>query len=493
MELARIRTDELLKQIRQGPKGPHIGAVFDFDGTLIDGYSATALYAHRLRNFEIGADEAVRTVRAALGGTLTEHEFTELMAGGVAGWAGRTEEDLLELGERLFAQELAGNLFHEAWRLVKAHQRQGHTVAIATSATRLQVQPLANELGVEHVLCTRLEHENGVLTGRIEGRPLWGEGKIAAVRDFAAENAVDLDQSHAYANGNEDVPLLAAVGIPHPVNPQPELAAAAAKAGWQALEFRASDHPLDPTPVVRTAAMYGGLFASAGAGIALGVLRGDRRLGVDLATSLFGDVAGALGDIRLEVIGEHHVWAQRPAVFLINHQSTLIDFVVTSKLLRHGFTAVAKKEVQSTPLIGQLFSMAGVAFVDRSNRSNAIESLKSAVDKLKEGTSVVMAPEGTRSLTPRIGPFKKGGFHLAAQAGVPIVPIVIRNAGEIMWRGAKTAKSGTIQVVVHPPIPTEGWTAGDIDAAVRDVRQLYINTLDDWPSADHQSTTEVNR
>lgn len=180
-------------------------------------------------------------------------------------------------------------------------------------------------------------------------------------------------------------------------------------------------------------------------------------------------------------------------MFLINHQSTLIDFVVTSKLLRHGFTAVAKKEVQSTPLIGQLFSMAGVAFVDRSNRSNAIESLKSAVDKLKEGTSVVMAPEGTRSLTPRIGPFKKGGFHLAAQAGVPIVPIVIRNAGEIMWRGAKTAKSGTIQVVVHPPIPTEGWTAGDIDAAVRDVRQLYINTLDDWPSADHQSTTEVNR
>lgn len=490
MDLARTPTDELLDQIRHGPKGPHIAAVFDFDGTLIDGYSATALYAHRLRNFEVGAAEAVRTVRATFGGTLTEAEFTELMAGGVRGWQGRLEEDLIELGERLFTQEVAGSLFHEAWRLVKAHQRRGHTVIIATSATRLQVLPLANELSVEHVLCTRLEQENDVLTGRIEGRPLWGEGKAAAVRAFADEHAIDLVNSHAYANGNEDIPLLKSVGTPHPVNPQPELATVAAQAGWPMLEFGTPSHRLDPTPVVRTTAMYGSLFAAAGAGIALGVLRGDRRLGVDLATSVFGDVAGALGDLRLEVIGEHHVWSQRPAVFFINHQSTLIDFVVTSRLLRHGFTAVAKKELQRTPLIGQLFSMAGVAFVDRADRNSAVESLRPAVNTLQNGTSVVMAPEGTRSLTPRLGPFKKGGFHLAAQAGVPIVPIVIRNAGEIMWRGAKTAKNGTIKVVVHPPIPTEGWTTDDIDGAVHDVRQLYVDTLDDWPTG---HATEVNR
>ncbi|MGH3432941.1 MAG: hypothetical protein ACRDQB_08915, partial [Thermocrispum sp.] len=67
MELTRIPTDELLERIRKGPKGPHIGAIFDFDGTLIDGYSATALYAHRLRNFEVGPNEAIRTVRASLG------------------------------------------------------------------------------------------------------------------------------------------------------------------------------------------------------------------------------------------------------------------------------------------------------------------------------------------------------------------------------------------------------------------------------------------
>ena len=85
-------------------------------------------------------------------------------------------------------------------------------------------------------------------------------------------------------------------------------------------------------------------------------------------------------------------------------------------------------------------------------------------------------------MTPTVGPFKKGGFHLAMQAGVPIVPIVIRNAGEIMWRDAKIAQSGTIDVTVHPPIPTGGWRREDLDAAVARVQQLYIDTLEDWPA-----------
>jgi len=94
----------------------------------------------------------------------------------------------------------------------------------------------------------------------------------------------------------------------------------------------------------------------------------------------------------------------------------------------------------------------------------------------------VISPEGTRSVTPAVGPFKKGGFHLAMQAGVPIVPIVIRNAGEIMWRDAKIAQSGTIDVIVHPPIPTGGWRREDLDAAVARVQQLYVDTLEDWPA-----------
>ena len=95
-----------------------------------------------------------------------------------------------------------------------------------------------------------------------------------------------------------------------------------------------------------------------------------------------------------------------------------------------------------------------------------------------------MSPEGTRSLSPRIGAFKKGGFHLARDAGVPIVPIVIRNAGEIMWRNAKVAQEGTIEVVVHEPVPTANWTKADLDEWVPRMRQLYIDTLDDWPGVE---------
>jgi putative phosphoserine phosphatase/1-acylglycerol-3-phosphate O-acyltransferase len=212
-----------------------------------------------------------------------------------------------------------------------------------------------------------------------------------------------------------------------------------------------------------------------------GVLNGDRRQGIDLATTMFGQLGGVIGGIDIEVVGQENAWAARPAVFFINHQSTLIDYVVTARVIRSGYTFVAKAEVKQIPVFGQLFDLAGVAFLDRADRDKAIEALRPAVQKLREGTSVIIAPEGTRSLTPRLGPFKKGGFHLAMQAGVPIVPIVIRNAGEIMWRGAKTARTGKIQVVVHPPVPTEGWTAADIDRARTEVRQLYLDTLDDWP------------
>jgi putative phosphoserine phosphatase/1-acylglycerol-3-phosphate O-acyltransferase len=97
---------------------------------------------------------------------------------------------------------------------------------------------------------------------------------------------------------------------------------------------------------------------------------------------------------------------------------------------------------------------------------------------------LVVSAEGTRSLSPKVGAFKKGGFHLARDAGVPIVPIVIRNAGEIMWRNAKVAQQGTLEIAVHEPVPTADWTKADLDEWVPRMRQLYIDTLDDWPGTE---------
>ena len=229
--------------------------------------------------------------------------------------------------------------------------------------------------------------------------------------------------------------------------------------------------------------MFGGFAAAAGAGAVAGALTLDRRGGMDMATSLFGRIGAQLGNIRIAVTGEQHA-TRRPAVFFINHQSTLIDALVTSRVVQRGFTVVAKAEVKRIPVLGQLLTLADVAFVERSDTSKAISAMQPAVDKLRAGVSIVLAPEGTRSLSPRVGAFKKGGFHLARDAGVPIVPIVIRNAGEIMWRNARVVQEGTIEVVVHEPVPTAGWTKADLDEWVPRMRQLYIDTLDDWPGTD---------
>ncbi len=485
----RMTLDDELHEISRSPKGPKIAAFFDFDGTLIDGYSAAALYSERFRNLEVGVPELVSTVRSMLGPTMSEDQFGDMLRTGVAGWAGRQASDIEELGERLFVQGIAGQLFHESWRLVKAHQRRGHTVVIATSATRLQVASLAREIGVDDILCTELEERDGVLTGRVAGRPPWGEGKADAVKEFAKRAGISLAKSYAYANGDEDVPFLAAVGKARVVNPQDELARVAAEHDWPTLDMRKGDSRFNPLPVVRTAAMYGALAGSSAAGIAIGVLTRRRRRGIDFATSLFAHVASALGDVDIEVIGEKNVWSQRPAVFLINHQSSLIDLLVTTSLLKGGFTAVAKRELADVPVLGQILSMAEFAFVDRSDSERARDAMAEAQQRLADGVSIVISPEGTRSLTPQVGEFKKGAFHLAWQAGVPIVPVVIRNAGELMWRNAKTTRNGTVQVVVHEPIPTADWQKADLDRTVRAVHDLYVETLENWPSNGNAVTT----
>src|SRR6201993_5427886 len=103
-----IAVEDVIADVKAGPGGPKVAAFFDFDGTLIQGYSAGALYAHRARNLELGPDEFVRTLRAALSGPLDEAAFEDLLVQGIRGWVGRTEDDLIELGEQLFAQGIAG-------------------------------------------------------------------------------------------------------------------------------------------------------------------------------------------------------------------------------------------------------------------------------------------------------------------------------------------------------------------------------------------------
>ena len=166
---------------------------------------------------------------------------------------------------------------------------------------------------------------------------------------------------------------------------------------------------------------------------------------------------------------------------------------MVAKLLRTDFTGVAKKEAANVPGFGQFFRLAGVAFIDRSNPRKAREALQPAVEKLLSGTSLVLAPEGTRSATPRLGPFKKGAFHIAMQAQVPMVPIVLRNVGELMWRGSQTLRGGTIEVCVLPPVDTSDWRRETVSDHVADVRKLFLDTLEHWPTEPDRRPQEVAR
>lgn len=471
--------DKLVAEIEAGPKGPDVGAFFDFDGTLIAGYSAAIFFRDRVRRLQVSAGDLARSALAGLDMELRGADISKLMAIWVGGWAGRREDELEELGERLFVKHISGMVYPEARTLVRAHERMGHTIALASSATRYQAWPLARDLGVE-LLCTPVEVAKGVVTGRLGGPILWGEGKAKAVADFAARRGIDLSQSYAYGNGDEDVPFLEVVGRPRPLNPQGGLEKVARERGWPLIHFPTRGGP-GVGDVLRTGAAVTGLLTSTAVAAGIGLVNRNRRQAANLVSSIGSDVVFALAGVELRVVGEENLWSHRPAVFLFNHQSSF-DVMVVGRLLRRDFTGVAKKEAARDPIFAPMGYLADVAYVDRGNTAQAKAALEPAVERLRKGISLVIAPEGTRSVTPTVGQFKKGAFHMALQAGVPIVPIVIRNAGQLMGRSAKVMRSGVIDVAVLEPIPTDDWTVDDLDGRVAEVRQRYVDTLDSWPS-----------
>jgi putative phosphoserine phosphatase / 1-acylglycerol-3-phosphate O-acyltransferase len=486
--------DELLDDVMAAPAGPQVAAFFDYDGTVIDGFSAGAFYRHRIRHGEIGPLELARTLLASATGIDSPEKFEGFLDMALAAWGGRTEEEMEALGEKLFKHEIAGRLHWEVWRLAQAHHAMGHRVVLASSATRFQVAPMARELDADDVLCTPVEIVDGIVTGGTAGPVLWGPGKARAARALAEEHELDLDECFAYSNGAEDVPFLEVAGRPVCVDPEDGLAEVAAKRGWPVLRC-------DPRPslpgvrnVARTVGFYSSMAAAGWAGLGVGLLRGSRRTLVDVAGGVGADVGLAVAGIDVKIVsGAEHLWSSRPCVFVFNHQSKL-DTIVVMKLLREDFTGVAKKEAANVPGFGQLFRLAGVAFVDRADSRKARAALTPAVDKLRnEGLSLVLAPEGTRSSTPKLGPFKKGAFHIAMQAEVPVVPIVMRNVGEVMWRGSQTLRPGTIEVCVLPPVDTSGWQARTVGEHAAEVREMFVQTLDSWPTDAHGREQELAR
>jgi putative phosphoserine phosphatase/1-acylglycerol-3-phosphate O-acyltransferase len=435
--------DDLISRVYEAPRGSRVAAVLDLGGTVCSG-------------------------------AVTDAGLPELQ--------GKTAEELRKLGQREFDSEIAGRLHSEVWELVEAHHLMGHTVVLACAAPRHLAEPAATVLDAAHLLCSEPELADGVATGQLTGPPLTGPARAAALGDLAARKDIDLTWSFAYGSGEQALDVLGCVGNPVAVQPGPDLRAHATDRGWPVLACVERGKPPSLVERVRTGGFYGGFAAGVGLGIGAGVFSLSKRAMLDAAFSRGADLALAAAGVKVRVVeGAEHLASSQPGIFVFNHQS-MIDPVIVMTLVRQKITGVAKKEARDMPGFGKLFQFAGVAFVDRGNTAQAKQVLAPAVDKVREeGLSLLLAPEGTRSATPRLGAFKKGAFHIAMQTGAPMVPIVIRNAGEVWWRGSRFIRSGTVEVVVLPPLDSTTWQADELGAHMADVREMFVDTLARWP------------
>ncbi|OSD04537.1 1-acylglycerol-3-phosphate O [Trametes coccinea BRFM310] len=215
-----------------------------------------------------------------------------------------------------------------------------------------------------------------------------------------------------------------------------------------------------------------------------------------VARSFYHLTSRAVG-IKLVVEGEEYL-ETRPAVLVGNHQS-MLDILYLGRIFPRRASIMAKKELQWSPLLGQFMTLAGAVFVDRGNNARAVRSLTAAGEIMKERhSSLWLFPEGTRSMRPYADmlPFKKGAFHTAIQAQVPIVPVVCENYWRLYRKGV--FESGTLKVKVLPPIPTTGMTSADAGALAVRVHDLMVETLreisappppDAMPKAPEPATT----
>jgi 1-acyl-sn-glycerol-3-phosphate acyltransferase len=194
----------------------------------------------------------------------------------------------------------------------------------------------------------------------------------------------------------------------------------------------------------------------------------DRRGGlVHRHASFWGRTALLAGRVSLAVEGAERIPAD-PVIFMSNHQGAF-DIPALLRAIPCRFSWLAKKELFSIPLFGRAMAAAGYLPVDREHGRRALESIRRAANAIRGGTSVAIFPEGTRSETGDLLPFKRGGFILAAMAEVPIVPVVISGSRAITPPRTLSIFPGTIRVRFLPPLMSAGKTADQLSAEVRRV------------------------
>ncbi len=185
------------------------------------------------------------------------------------------------------------------------------------------------------------------------------------------------------------------------------------------------------------------------------------------------DIYLRLAGARVKISGLENTDPKRTYVFIANHQSNL-DPPILFRYLRHNCGAIAKQELEKIPFFKQGFSLAHIVPIDRRNREQAIESTRRGAAELRNGSSLMAFPEGTRSVDGRLKDFKKGVFYMAVEAGVPIVPVVVNDTRLVMPKLGGVVIPGPVEVEVLPPVETSGYTAVTVQELIDHVRALML-------------------
>lgn len=185
----------------------------------------------------------------------------------------------------------------------------------------------------------------------------------------------------------------------------------------------------------------------------------------------------AASNIKVTVKGFSNLNLHGPHIYMANHTSNF-DIPVLQACLPVHFRWLAKAELFKIPIFGYAMKRAGYISIDRSNKESAIQSLQQAAKIIKNGVSVVIFPEGTRNRNQNVQPFKKGGFVLAVDSGVPIVPVILHGTRKIMPKNQILIEPGHVLVEIKKPIESSDYTRETKELLMGKIRNVILESLE---------------
>ena len=416
---ARAVTVRVMTKVNMG------AAFFDLDRTLLTGASG-AVFSHAMRDAgmltrSVPGEAALYELFNRIGETLPSMALAR-QAATLA--KGQRQSDIQRVAAHA-AQELFDLVPPYALSVIAHHRAEGRKLVMATTTPYDLVKPLADLLKFDDVLATRYGlNSDGTYNGRIDGPFVWNHGKLSAVRTWSEAQGIDLSDCYAYSDSVFDTPLLAAVGSPVAVNPDPRMILMAAARRWPVMHF---DVPLGVAkiPVINLEL---------------------QRLLLQLARPAFIPFA------QFDIDGTENIPSAGGAILCGNHRSYFDVMAIAVAVAKTGRPVrfLGKKEVFDAPLIGQLATALGGIRVDRGTGSD--EPLLAASQALSAGELVAIMPEGTIPRGPAFfDPVLKGRWgaaRLAKEAKVPIIPLGLWGT-ENVW--PRSSRLPNLLNVTSPP------------------------------------------